>query len=496
MHTQIIALGLICTAAAIAPSHAASPAQQSIKAPAAAQVCAGCHGPQGLGGGIYPHIAGQPTDYLQQQLRNFRSGTRVNAFMQPVAKNLSDKDITGLADYFSRIKAPIVPSSQSIPVSVLSRGRELVTVGDWNEGAPACMRCHGPKLAGVSPGIPALAGQASVYMLSRLNYFRKVNSGSSSVKIMSHASQGLSDADLQAVTGYIAHMKPDEQLTMTRSQYDAAFKYAPQSPDDFVPPPESAIPSGPEGDMIWNGIKIFEDTQNEASQYVGDRLNCSSCHMDHGRRRYSAPMWAAYVVYPQYRDKNKKVNSMEERIQGCFRYSMNGTPPAADSPDMIALVTYFHWLATGLPVGIRPKGSGYLKLAAPTHPADIQRGAKVFAANCALCHGDDGQGREVDGVQVFPPLWGSRSFNWGAGMERLSTAAGFIKANMPYGAGGMLSDQQAWDVAAFVDSHERPQDPRFTGNVEDTRKKYHDHDSYYGQEVNGHLLGSTTKPQE
>jgi thiosulfate dehydrogenase len=190
------------------------------------------------------------------------------------------------------------------------------------------------------------------------------------------------------------------------------------------------------------------------------------------------------------------VNTLEERIQGCFRYSMNGTTPAVDSPEMKTLVTYFHWLATGLPVGITPKGAGYPRLPSPAHPADILRGSEVFATNCALCHGSDGQGRTANGMQVFPPLWGPRSFNWGAGMERVSTAAGFIKANMPYGAGGMLSDQQAWDVAAFVESHERPQDPRFTGNVEETRKKYHDHDSYYGQEVNGHLLGSTTKPQE
>ena len=101
------------------------------------------------------------------------------------------------------------------------------------------------------------------------------------------------------------------------------------------------------------------------------------------------------------------------------------------------------------------------------------------------------RGRRSPGRYVFPPLWGPDSFNWGAGMHQLDNAAAFIKANMPLGRGGMLSDQQAWDVALFMDAHERPQDPRFTGNVAQTRKKYHDSPmSLYGTEVNGHVLGS------
>ncbi|HVA54742.1 MAG TPA: c-type cytochrome [Gammaproteobacteria bacterium] len=495
MHARIIILVIIIATAGIAPLHAANTPVSSQKVPAKAQVCAGCHGPQGLGGGIYPRIAGQPTDYLQQQLRLFHSGARVNDFMQPVAKGLSDKDITELADYFSSIKASYEPSTRPISVAELAHGRELVTVGDWRDGAPACMRCHGPDLTGVAPGIPALVGQSPEYMLSRLQMFRDVNGGSLPLMVMSHASKGMSDADLQAVTGYIAHMKLGEHLEMVRPPQDATYQFVPQSPDNFEPPPDSAIPTGPEGDMIWHGLQIFEDTQHEAGRYVGDNLNCSSCHMDLGRRADSAPMWAAYVVYPKYRDKNKKVNTLEERIQGCFRYSMNGTPPAADNPEMVALVTYFHWLATGLPVGITPKGAGYPKLAPPTHPADIQRGAKVFADNCALCHGDDGQGHESRSEMVFPPVWGPKSFNWGAGMERISTAAGFIQANMPYGAGGTLSDQDAWDVAAFVVSHARPQDPRFNGSVEETRKQYHAQDSYYGRVIDDHLLGSPANHQ-
>jgi len=79
-------------------------------------------------------------------------------------------------------------------------------------------------------------------------------------------------------------------------------------------------------------------------------------------------------------------------------------------------------------------------------------------------------------------------------MHELDKAAGFIKANMPLGRGNTLSDQDAWDVAYFMNAHERPQDPRFKGSVEETRKKYHDTpQSLYGVEVNGQLLGRGTK---
>ncbi|HEV2321443.1 MAG TPA: c-type cytochrome, partial [Gammaproteobacteria bacterium] len=139
---------------------------------------------------------------------------------------------------------------------------------------------------------------------------------------------------------------------------------------------------------------------------------------------------------------------------------------------------------------------GYPKLPPPPQSADRTRGATVYAENCAMCHGDDGAGRSARGEQVFPPLWGPRSFNWGAGMTTLGLAAAFIQANMPYGAGRQLNLQDAWDVAAFVDSRPRPQDPRFTGDVEKTRLLYHSRDSYYGKVIDGRLLGGPDTPDK
>jgi thiosulfate dehydrogenase len=259
----------------------------------------------------------------------------------------------------------------------------------------------------------------------------------------------------------------------------------------FTPPAITAMPSGPFGKTVKLGEDIFRHTTEYGKPYIGNRLNCSNCHLDGGRLAGSAPLWAAYVAYPAYRSKNKKVNSYGERLQGCFKFSENGKAPPLGSKTMIALEAYSYWLATNAPTGAHMAGRGYPKLAKPPSPPSYAAGAKIYAANCALCHGANGQGQYQRGETVFPALWGRQSFNWGAGMGSIAKAAAFIKANMPLGIAGRLTDQQSWDVARYIDSQRRPQDPRFTGSVAQTRAKFHNSPySMYGKTANGHLLGS------
>lgn len=261
-------------------------------------------------------------------------------------------------------------------------------------------------------------------------------------------------------------------------------------PAAFAPPADSAIPATPMGEMIRKGEQIFLHTGVNAKAYVGNTLNCVNCHLDAGRLAHSAPMWGAYLLYPAYRSKTKQVDTFAERLRGCFMYSMNGKAPPFGDEVLVALEAYAYWMASGAPVGQRLPGAGYPKLAKPAQPPDIARGQQVYASHCMLCHGEQGQGQRAGDVQVFPPLWGAQSFNWGAGMANIDNAAGFIHANMPLGQGGSLTEQQAWDVATFMDSHERPQDPRFTGDVAQTRAQFHDSEySLYGMKVGAQLLG-------
>jgi thiosulfate dehydrogenase len=264
----------------------------------------------------------------------------------------------------------------------------------------------------------------------------------------------------------------------------------PAKPVSFTPPPADSIPNDDFGKIVKKGEQIFVHTQDNARQYVGNSLNCVNCHLDAGRKAGAGPLWAAWPAYPAYRSKNKRVNTFAERLQGCFQFSMNGNAPPAGDEVLVALESYAYWLSTGAPVRQAVEGRGYPKLAKPAAAPDYARGQKLYAQHCALCHGAGGEGQASSGKTVFPPLWGPKSFNWGAGMHDVGNAAAFIRANMPLGLGGTLSEQEAWDVAMFMDSHERPQDPRFTGSVAETRKKYHDEPtSMYGLTVNGHVLG-------
>jgi len=244
---------------------------------------------------------------------------------------------------------------------------------------------------------------------------------------------------------------------------------------EFNPPNEADIPNNEFGDMVKYGKSLFRDTQQMGSPYIGNGMNCSNCHLDDGRQANSSPLWAAHGMYPAFRKKNGHVNTYEERLQGCFTYSMNGTPPDSGSKELTALIAYSYWLSGGVPLGKEMHGRGYPELDKAAQVPDTQRGRQVYSDKCVICHTENGGGMLQNDRYVFPPLWGEKSFNWGAGMHRINTAAAFIKANMPFGQPNTLTDQQAWDVAAYMNSHDRPQDPRFDEGLEHTADEFHQH---------------------
>lgn len=265
----------------------------------------------------------------------------------------------------------------------------------------------------------------------------------------------------------------------------------------YIAPSEATIPDDAYGAAVRRGRAIFTQTGAQAGDYVGNAMACANCHLDAGRRPNAAPLWAAVGRYPAYREKIRGISTLEDRIMECFLYSMNaqaspaGRAPAAGSDVYRDLMSYMAWMADGVPMGERLPGAMFLRLPKPDQGYDPARGAVLYARSCAACHGADGQGaRDESRGMRFPPLWGAASYNWGAGMARIGTAAGFIKANMPFGAGYSLSDQESWDLAAFLNSHERPRDPRQTGTVEQAANQYHEgEDSYYGKTLDGRLLG-------
>ena len=231
----------------------------------------------------------------------------------------------------------------------------------------------------------------------------------------------------------------------------------------FVPPYVADIPDDKYGDVVEWGRQIFTNTQQYGKRYVGNGLNCSSCHLAEGRQPNAAPLWAAYPRYPAYRTKTRNVVTYEERIQDCFEYSMNGIAPTVDSPEMEALVTYSHWLSTGAPTNTDLPGRGFGYVSKPKQ-AQAERGKEIYVTHCALCHGMDGLGQKhANGEDyMFPPIWGDDAYNRAAGLTKAKTLAEFIRANMPLGAPYSLSEQDAWDVAMYIWLQDRPDDPRMS----------------------------------
>jgi thiosulfate dehydrogenase len=220
------------------------------------------------------------------------------------------------------------------------------------------------------------------------------------------------------------------------------------------------FPPDKHGELVYQGFLIFTRTPEAARAYSGNGLSCSNCHLDAGRKADAAPLWAAYGMYPAYQAKTDRVISLAERVQQCFTYSMNGLPPPLDSHEMSALLAYSQWIARGRPVGVEQAGRGFVTLQRSGADPNPLTGKAIYAERCAACHGAHGAGRKGARDRfVIPPLWGFDSYNKGAGMSRVDLLAGFVKVNMPLG-NPTLSDQEAFDVAAWVDLQERWPDPR------------------------------------
>jgi thiosulfate dehydrogenase len=203
------------------------------------------------------------------------------------------------------------------------------------------------------------------------------------------------------------------------------------------------------------------DQPDPAMRYTGARLACASCHLETGTKPGTLSLLQTASRYPRPSGRDGGVRDLRDRINGCMLRSMNGRELPRDSVEMIAMEAYVNHLGDRYAASSesRREPSEPAAFKEPDRAADPGAGEVVYGERCAVCHGADGQGLRAtldpaDGY-VFPPLWGQDSYNDGAGMHRVLTAAGFIKARMPLGQPD-LTDAQAYDVAAYINSHPRP----------------------------------------
>jgi thiosulfate dehydrogenase len=238
----------------------------------------------------------------------------------------------------------------------------------------------------------------------------------------------------------------------------------------WKPPDIRSIGEDPFGKLVKYGHALFTDTANEIGpavsdpekRFAGNNLACQNCHLQGGTQPYAMPVMGVWGQFPQYRGREGGVTLLEERINGCLERSMNGRPLALQSREMKAFSSYMRWLSIGIPDGAKLKGAGTLQIKEPDRAADPGHGAEVYAQVCAACHGANGLGQRAQSglAYQFPPLWGTDSYNNGAGMSRVLTAAAYALHNMPLGTrfnSPLLTDEQAYDVAGYVVSQKRPE---------------------------------------
>ncbi len=250
----------------------------------------------------------------------------------------------------------------------------------------------------------------------------------------------------------------------------------------WTAPDTTSIPQGEEGKMIAYGRTLVIHTSkyfgpNGSLAKITNGMNCQNCHLDAGTRPYGNNLAVVSTIYPKISPRSGNMITIADKVNECLSRSMNGAPIDTAGKEMQAYVAYIKWLGRNVKKGETLAGTAGIK--APdfiSRAADPDKGKLVYDQFCARCHGADGQGQlaadvlkdpakqqggaaTAEDLYYYPPLWGSHSFNGVATLYRLSKFAGFVQNNMPYPANHstrVLTEEQAWDVAAYVNSRERP----------------------------------------
>jgi len=271
---------------------------------------------------------------------------------------------------------------------------------------------------------------------------------------------------------YKGSQKPDEKVKEGASMNTTAqtSSQASQSAGAslyWAAPDVNAIADPNKKDMVEYGKELISHT----AKYLGPKgsvmaisngMNCQNCHLQAGTAVFGNNYGSVASMYPKFRARSGTKEDIPKRVNDCFERSLNGKPLDVGSKEMKSIVAYIEYIGSNVSKGEKAPGSGLKELPYLDRAADPEKGKLVYASKCASCHQPDGAGLAMGEEYSFPPLWGKNSYNDAAGLFRLSNFARYVKYNMPQGAtheNPMLTDEEAWDVAAFVNAQERPHKP-------------------------------------
>ena len=212
---------------------------------------------------------------------------------------------------------------------------------------------------------------------------------------------------------------------------------------------------------------------------ISNGMNCQNCHLDAGTRVFGNNYGSVASLYPKFRARSGGVEDIYKRVNDCFERSLNGKALDTNSNEMQSIKAYIEYVGSNVEKGKKAEGSGLKDMPFLDRATDPEKGKVVFQAKCQSCHQANGEGIMLgDGSEyIYPPLWGAHSYNDGAGLYRISNFAKYVKFNMPLGVthqSAQLTDEEAWDVAAFVNSQTRPH-KKVPNDWPDISKKPIDH---------------------
>ena len=389
-------------------------------------------------------------------------------------QHFTDADLTAIASYLKSLP----PGKDDLPMPAVAvesvKAPDTLFTSRGGLGyTQFCADCHRPDGGGVKGMFPPLNGNPGITAANPTTLLHITLTGWKTPQTAAHPRvytmpgfARLADAEVAEILSFVRSSWGNDAPAITPAQVAKMRKQLdPQTTDDtaFVTPRLANLLSAANADQVVRGMRLHLQTKALLPDNVGNALNCTSCHLNAGTVADGSPFVGVSAFFPGYAPRAGKEVTLEERINGCFRRSMDGKPLPVASPDMQAMVAYFDWMKMNTVAGDKVAGRGVGKVD-PNIKPDPENGKVVYAQQCAVCHGDNGEGlKHADGSFVFPPLWGDESFNIGAGMARTYTAAAFVKRNMPIGfhekfplGQGGLSDQEAVDVAQYFSHQPRP----------------------------------------
>lgn len=407
-------------------------------------------------------------------------------------QHLADADLMAMASYLKSLPTDRAPQINAQRPANTETPAAMYTTRGGLGYAQFCADCHRLDGGGVKGVFPVLAGNPSIAEQNPATLVHITLTGWKTASTEAHsrvytmpAFARLKDSEIAEILTFVrqtwgngAGAVTEKDVASARSNLDPKIDTS-----NFETPRLANLLSAPNAAQLVRGMRLNTETRTMVPNNVGNDLNCTSCHLNAGTVADGSPYVGVSAFFPSYAPRAGKVITMEDRINGCFRRSMNGKPLPLESDDMKAMVAYFDWMKGATKPEDKVPGRGVGKVSQDIRP-DPVNGQKIYAAQCAVCHGQDGEGlKDSVGRTVYPALWGDRSFNIGAGMARTYTAAAFVKRNMPIGFNakfplgqGGLSDQDAVDVAEYFSHMPRPD---FPDKVKDWPKDPKPKDSRY-----------------